>query len=38
MGYLGLFMHSGYGDGSVGSVMEATPKEMLIFSIEDHLA
>ena len=38
MGYLGLFIHSGLGDGSVGSVMEATDQEMLIFTIVDHLA
>ena len=38
MGYLGLFIHSGFGDRSVGSVLEVTDQEILIFTIEDHLA
>ena len=38
MGYLGLFIHSGFVNGSVESVMEVTDKEILIFTTEDHLA
>ena len=38
MCYLGLFVHSGFGDWSVGSAMEVTDQEILIFTIEDHLA
>ena len=38
MGYLGLFIHSGFGDVSAGSAMEVTDQEILIFTIEDYLA
>ena len=38
MGYLGIFIHSGFGDGSVASALEVTDQEILIFTIEDHLA